>query len=191
VQIFSVDITLVVPPDANLALSCTSGDVVVDTHVEEIEAGTASGDVRIASVGRIANIRTASGDIRVGSVGEHLSVTTASGTVRIGDAMRDAIITTASGDVYVDSIGERAEMKTASGDVDVRRLIGGELFVRTLSGDLRVGIPPSRLLDFDLQTMSGELRNRLEKRDDGAEPERTVRLQLKTVSGDVTLQNAR
>ncbi len=185
----SADIHLAVPGSAELALHCTSGDVLVNTPVREVEVSSASGDVRIDDVARSVKVRSASGDVWVGGVGEQLTVTTASGTVRAGDVGRDFTATSGSGDVYVDRVGETASVKAASGDISVHRFDGTELSVKTLSGDLRIGIPPRRLLDVDLQTLSGELRNRLPE-GDGSDPERSVSLRLTTVSGDVTLRGA-
>ncbi len=185
----SSDIHLEVPPQASLSLSCTSGDIIVNAPVRELHAGTAAGDLRIGFVERSANLRSASGDVYADEVGERLQITTASGTVRIGTVGRDLTVTSASGDVQADYVGESANVKSASGDVRLRNFEGGDLRARTLSGDISIGLPPRRLLDVDLQTLSGELRNRLPE-GDGSEPDRTVTLHLKTVSGDVTLRGA-
>lgn len=183
------DIHLEVPATATLELSCTSGDISVNCAVLEVEANVASGDIRIDEVARSARIKSASGDVFVDIVGERLDVGTASGTLRIGTVGRDVSVATASGDTYIDRIGETANLRSASGDVEVTRFDGTDLKVRTLSGDVRIGIPSRRLLDVEIQTLSGELRNRLVE-GDGAPPERSVSLQLTTVSGDVTLQGA-
>jgi DUF4097 and DUF4098 domain-containing protein YvlB len=183
------DIDLVVPVGATLDLRTTSGDVVVDVRVTELSVSLASGDVRAGDVARIATVRSAAGDISIGSVGERLEATTASGDVRIGQVERDLTVSTASGLVHIDRVGETASVKSASGDVVVSRFDGTDLQVATLSGDVRIGVPSRRLLDVDLQTLSGDLRNRLPE-GEGGEPERSVSLRLKTVSGDVTLEGA-
>ncbi len=183
------DVHVEVPAGAALALACTSGDIIVNTAAGEVDASVASGDIRLETVDRNARLKSASGDIFVDRVGERLDVSTASGTIRIGEAARDLAVASASGDTFVDRIGETASVRTASGDVEIACFDGTDLRVRTLSGDVRIGIPRRRLLDFDLQTLSGELRNRLPE-GDGSPPERSVSLQLETVSGDVTLQGA-
>lgn len=183
------DIDLQVPAGAALDLRTTSGDVVVDVRVTELAVSLASGDVRAGDIDRVAMVRSAAGDISIGSVGERVEATSASGDVRIGQVGRDLSVTTASGSVHVDRVGETAAVRSASGDIVVSRFDGTDLQVATLSGDVRIGVPPRRLLDLDLQTLSGDLRNRLP--DGGAgEPERSVSMRLKTVSGDVTLEGA-
>ncbi len=183
------DIDLEVPAGAILHLRTTSGDVAVNVPTAELNVSLASGDVRAADVAGIAVVRSAAGDVYVDDVGERLEVTTASGDVRVGRVGRDLTATTASGYVHVERVGETAGVKTASGDVVISRFDGTDLQVTTLSGDVRVGLPPRRLLDLDLQTLSGDLRNRLPEGGGGA-PERSVTLRLKTVSGDVTLEGA-
>jgi len=183
------DIHLEVPPTATLELSCTSGDITVNSAVLELVANVASGDIRVDDVARSARIKSASGDVFVDRVGERLDVSTASGTLRIGTVGRDVSVTTASGDTYIDRVGETVNLRSASGDVEVTRFDGTDFKARTLSGDVRIGIPSRRLLDVDIQTLSGELRNRLREGDESP-PERSASLQLKTVSGDVTLQGA-
>jgi DUF4097 and DUF4098 domain-containing protein YvlB len=186
----SADLHLEVPQTAAVALSCTSGDVFVNASVRDLEVGTASGDMRIGDVERSATLRSASGDVTIERVGERLDLTTASGDVRVGTVTRDVSINSASGDLTVDEVGEKADLKTASGNIDVRRFLGTDLTGRTLSGDVRIGLPARRDLEVDIQTLSGSLRNRLPA-GDGSEPERSVVLRITTVSGDVTLRGAR
>jgi DUF4097 and DUF4098 domain-containing protein YvlB len=186
----SADLQIEVPPTATVALSCASGDVQVNALVHDLEVETSSGDMRVGDVTRSAALRSASGDVVVGRVGERLDLTTASGDVRVGTVAHDASVTSTSGDVYIEEVGETADLRSASGNLDIMRFLGVDLAARTLSGDVRIGIPARRDLDVDIQSLSGSLRNRLPK-GDGSAPERSVSLRIKTVSGDVTLRGAR
>lgn len=183
------DVFLEVPEGAELSLSCSSGDTMVNVSAQEIEASSASGDIRVQRIERSGRLRCASGDISVGDVGEGLVVTSASGSIRVGEIGRTLSVTSGSGDITIGAVGETAQLKAASGDITVGRFDGTELTAKTLSGDLRLGLPPRRLLDVDLQTMSGDVRNRLPA-GDGSPPERTVALRVTTVSGNVTLRGA-
>ena len=69
------------------------------------------------------------------------------------------------------------------------RLTGSGLSAKSLSGDLKVGIPPRRRIDFDVQSLSGEMRTDLPP-GDGSPPEKQVTLRVKSVSGNVTLVGA-
>ena len=64
---------------------------------------------------------------------------------------------------------------------------GGDFECNSTSGDVRIGLPPGRTLDVDLNTLSGGIRSDFSPEDgDGA----TARLRAKTVSGDITLLRA-
>lgn len=80
-------------------------------------------------------------------------------------------------------------MNSASGDLRIGRVDGSEVNARTLSGDVVLGIPARRRIDVDMQSMSGDLRNRLPK-GDGSPPEASIRIRAVSVSGDVTLRGA-
>ena len=119
-------------------------------------------------------------------VAGRLEVSTASGDVRVGSVQGDVNSTTASGDLSIDEVGGSASLRTASGNLTIGRLTGGDLSAKSLSGNLKVGIPPRRRIDVDLHSLSGKLRNRLPE-GDGSPPEAEIVVRANTVSGDVTL----
>jgi DUF4097 and DUF4098 domain-containing protein YvlB len=184
----SADIILSVPEGASLELSCTSGDITVQTPVVELRASVASGDIRVDRVATICRVNSASGDIRINNA-QDAEVNTASGTVRLGRIDRSLRLNAASGDVYVDSIGDSAICKVASSDVRVGTFEGSEMRLKTMSGDLHLGIPPRRTIELDFTSLSGRLRNKLPK-GDGGPSERILLVSVTAVSGDVTLTGA-
>lgn len=183
----STDVFLDVPPGGSLSLISASGDLLVQAEVAELDATTASGDIKVATVTGPGRIRSASGDISVDAVDGHLAVDTAAGDVRVGRVGSDLLVTSASGDIAVDYCAECVDARTASGDLTIRKVGGADVAVKTMSGDIRLGIPPRRTLDVDLQTLSGDVRNRLPQ-GDGSPPEKRIAIKVKTLSGDVTLQ---
>lgn len=185
----STDISVKVPAQTSALLKCTSGDVFVDALLSGLEVGVASGDVRVRTVTGDASVKTASGDTTIETVEGRLDIATASGDVRIGRVGLELAMATASGDAVVDSVDGSVSLRTASGDVKIRRFDGPDLTAKTLSGDVTVGIPRRRRIDLDLQSLSGSLRNRLPE-GDGSPPEKTIRLRVKSVSGDLVLTGA-
>ncbi len=185
----SADIILSVPSAANLELSCTSGDINVQTPVIELRASVASGDVRVDTVENVCRINSASGDIRVNRTLD-AEINTASGTVRMGTIVRSLRLNAASGNIYVDDVGETAICKVASSDVRINRFDGSEMRLKTMSGDLHLGIPPRRTIDLDFTSLSGKLRNKLPK-SDGSPSEKALSISVAAVSGDVTLVGAK
>lgn len=182
----SVDIILTVPARSSLELSCTSGDINVQSEVEELRASVASGDVRANSVRSMCRVNSASGDISVGSVLD-AEINTASGTVRLGRVLRNLRLNAASGNVYVDEVHESAICKVASSDVRISAFLGTEMRHKAMSGDLHLGIPPRRTIELDFSSLSGRLRNRLPK-GDGSPSEKVLAISVTAVSGDLTLK---
>jgi len=184
----SADVALTVPPTTSLELSCSSGDISVQSEVDELRAAVASGDVRATSVRSVAKVNSASGDIKISSV-QDAEINTASGTVRLGRVIRNLRLNAASGNVYVDEIGESAICKVASSDVRINAFMGSEIRHKTMSGDLHLGLPPRRTVELDFSSVSGKLRNRLSK-GDGSPSEKTLVISVAAVSGDLTLKGA-
>ncbi len=183
------DVTVTVPEGTEIRLATASGDIYVDVDVAAVEANSASGDVRLTNVTGSASIKSASGDIAIENVHARLDVSSASGDVRVRSTAGPASITTASGDIDIDRANDSLNLKSASGRFDVARFDGGDLRAKSMSGGVRVGIPPRRRLDVDISTLSGSLDNQLPE-GDGSPPERTIVLDIKTVSGNVTLRGA-
>lgn len=184
----SADIVLSVPEGASLELSCTSGDITVQSPVTELRASVASGDIRADRVATVCRVNSASGDIRINSA-KDAEVNTASGTVRLGSIDRSLRLNAASGNVYADSIGDSAICKVASSDVRIGSFEGSEMRLKTMSGDLHIGIPQRRTIELDFTSLSGRLRNKLPD-GDGGPSEKTLLISVTAVSGDVTLMGA-
>ncbi len=186
----STDVVMSVPRGTVVRLKAGSGTVFVNARVGDADIAVASGDVRIETVEGDLNLKSASGDTYVEATSGRISVTTASGDLRVGVAGRDVSVNSASGDVVIDEVSGAMTIRTASGDVTVHRLLGAHLEGKTLSGTMRIGIPPNRIIDLDMQSLSGDLRNNLDEASGDDTPERSLTLRLKSLSGDVYLMNA-
>lgn len=188
-RFLSTDVAVRVPAGSVVKAKTTSGDISIIPDLVELEVAVASGDVRAGVVDE-ARIKTASGDVSIKTVASRLDLHSASGDVRLGDMLGDVGITTASGDVTIECATGRLMLRSASGTMLVRSYQGEDIVAKSMSGDFVVGLPPKRKVDFDFQSLSGELHNRLPE-GDGSPPEKTVRLRVMTVSGGVTLRGAR
>jgi DUF4097 and DUF4098 domain-containing protein YvlB len=183
----SFDVTVRVPAGAELEVRAASADVGVEVDLGSLEAGLASGDLRAQRIEGNAAVESASGDVELGEVGGHLAVSTASGDLRLGETRGHAALNTASGEVRLGSVLGHLEVSTQSGDLEVERYAGDDLECSSTSGDVRIGLPPGRALDVDLNTISGEIRSDFSAEGgDGA----TARLRVKTISGDIALVRA-
>ncbi len=180
----SFDVTVRTPAGADLEVRAASADVDVRVALGSLGARLASGDIRVGEIEDDAAVESASGDVELGEVGGNLDVSTASGDVHLGRAGGRVVVHTASGVARLGNARAALSASTQSGDLDVERYEGGDLECSSTSGDVRIGLPPGRTLDVDVNTVSGDIRSDFAPENgDGA----TARLRVKTISGDIVL----
>ena len=126
---------------ADVTVKTASGDVTVGAVGGELRVHTASGDLRCSSVAGAAVFSTTSGDLELGAAAGRVEVKATSGDVRLGELSHGARIVNVSGDVRVLTLGE------------------GALRVRSVSGDVCVGVARGVDLHVDVETMSGSVRS--------------------------------
>jgi DUF4097 and DUF4098 domain-containing protein YvlB len=184
------NIKVYLPEGSATSASTASGDITVSLEMRRIDAVTATGEVRlIHDVAEDVRIKTASGDIKVERVGGDVSISTASGDVVVDRVAGDLRTRAASGDLRVHSVAGVVEAKSVSGDLSVGVVAGSSVSARTVSGDVRLGIPSGRTVDLDVQTLSGDVINRINKSNSPGE-RRPLALSVRTVSGDLRLESA-
>jgi DUF4097 and DUF4098 domain-containing protein YvlB len=180
----SFDVTIRTPAGADLEVRVASGDVGVQVALGSLAASLASGDIRAEVIEGDAAVESASGDVDLGEVDGNLDVSTASGDVRLSRAGGRVVMRTASGEARLGTVFAALSASTQSGDLEVEHYEGEDLECNSTSGDVRIGLPSGRILDVDLNTVSGDIRSDFSPEDgDGA----TARLRVKTVSGDIVL----
>jgi len=181
------------PPGADLDLSGASTELRVDGELGEVAARTASGDIRVQTARGPLQVKTASGDVTVGAVGGQATIATVSGD--IGIERLDAALTAraVSGDITIGAVAADLGISTTSGDVDLKAVLAGDVRIQTVSGDVRTGIASGTRVWVDATSVSGRLESELglEEQGSAGEPEgAVVPLQVKTVSGDVSVVRA-
>jgi DUF4097 and DUF4098 domain-containing protein YvlB len=173
-----LDVFLEVPDLATVRMRTASGDVSVAVTASSIDVNTASGDLSVADVVGPVSYHSASGDLRADSVTGTLGVKSASGDVNIGSLSGDATIQSVSGDVTA-TIVEPVRLKA-----------------NLVSGDVEIGIRRGLVVDIDASTVSGSLKSEIDFSGSAgaggevATGDSPVRLQVKTVSGDVKVRRA-
>jgi hypothetical protein len=154
-------------------------------HHSRVEIVTASGDATLD--GRFAGLETksASGDIRVtGELDGNASAASVSGNVRLPRVTGDVTLRTVSGDLAADSVDGSLKVESVSGGVRVDSLREGHVTVRSVSGDVQLGIAPGSGIDVDAVSASGKLSSEVPLSaapGDGAGP--TVVVRGNSVSG--------
>jgi DUF4097 and DUF4098 domain-containing protein YvlB len=112
--------------------------------------------------------------VEIGSADDEVEVKATSGNVRLGDLHQGARVANVSGDVRILSVGE------------------GSLRVRSVSGDVSVGVPSGVSLFVDVTTM-GTFSTDIPLGDEPGSGEASgakVDLSVSSVSGNVDIERA-
>lgn len=180
--------TVRVPPLAEVEIESSSGDIVVISPLARLEASTASGNIDFQTVERL-RAKTASGRIRGDRVDGEAQCVTASGSIKISQLMDRADLSTASGDVRVDVCVGAVQCATLSGTVRIEKLTGPTAKFKSMSGDVKLGIPPRTRVELDAESMSGKV-SLPETGHRPQPPEREIALKVRLVSGDLKIERA-
>jgi hypothetical protein len=207
----AVTVRVEVPEGALVAVTTASADVEISGRVGDVEFKTASGNASIDDVAANVTSKTASGNITIGKVGGDIRAATVSGDLRCSSVAGTALFTATSGDLELGAAGSRVEVKATSGDVRLGELAAGAqvmnvsgsvrvlaleegtLRIRSVSGDVAVGVVKGVDLHVDVETASGIVHSDIPLTNapvDGARPDARVDLSVRSVSGNVEIGRA-
>lgn len=181
-----VHILVEAPPGCDLTADVASADVIVRGSAGVVAVRSASGDLDVESASRI-EFDTGSGDVRVGTVTDDARLSTASGDVTIESVAGSLDACTASGCVTARRVAGAVEVGTASGDVRLDQVDGEALAIKTLSGDIRLGLPSGIRVEPEIATLSGSVTLPTAASASGDGPRRPVRVRLSSMSGDIRI----
>jgi DUF4097 and DUF4098 domain-containing protein YvlB len=191
-------------PEMRLRISCPAGaELDVRTKSADLEARgsygatdvkTASGDVNIEHAAA-AQVKTASGDVHFETVDGYFDVKTASGDVYVDSVAQDSNVQLVSGDLYIGEAGGSISANTVSGDQRIGAVVEGRVELRTVSGDVGVGIRRGSRVFIDANTVSGSTSSEFDLTDAPqlvapSADSPLVEVYAKTVSGDVRIERA-
>jgi DUF4097 and DUF4098 domain-containing protein YvlB len=172
-------------------LKTASGDVSTDVIGAGLRAATASGNVIVGTVSGPLRMRSASGDLRCPRVTGRVDCASASGDVEIGAAEDTVEVHATSGNTRLGELHRGAKVANVSGHVQVLSLGEGRLVVRSVSGDVAVGVPAGVDLSVDVSTM-GSFHSDIPIEDTPAPggSGTKVDLSVSSVSGNVEIERA-
>ncbi len=203
----------------NTLLRTTSGDIRLTEITGTIDAESNSGNVAADILSGDTQIRTTSGDVSVNRLDGNLQLSTTSGCVKILGGEGERAVSTASGDITIKGDGGSFQTDTQSGDVlisfrnasgnikttsgEIRLELGeltGDLNINSNSGNAVIHLSEENAFEFNAETTSGVIRtffdNNLNISSDrdyahgmyGTNVSGYL-VQIKTISGDVTVDN--
>jgi hypothetical protein len=156
-----------------VTVKATSADVTVDDVAGAFKSKTTSGDIDVAQVQGVVDVQSVSGDASIGVVEGPLTAQLISGGLRVRSASSSVNASTVSGDQELGSVRE------------------GSVSMRSVSGNIKVGIRRGSRLHVDARSLSGDTESEVEL--DGAPGDDEgplVELRVNSVSGDVRVVRA-
>jgi hypothetical protein len=181
-------VTARVPLDGALSLRLAAADARCAGRYAAVEVIGAAADVEVDEVTGDARVKTASGDVRVGRVGGAAQLRSASGDLTLGYAAGDVSVHSQSGTVGLAEAAASVQASTASGDIRLGTAHTGTTSLRSVSGDLTVGVAVGTGVWLDLRTVSGDTRSDLHIDPTSPAATASLRLHVRTVSGDITVR---
>jgi len=171
-----------------------------ENHKRMQDAGA---DLQIyVPVGSAVEAEAVSADITVKGVEGEIEVESVSGDVELDGSASEIRAASVSGDIEVVSDRDlrEGEFETVSGDIEFHAPLGaGDFSFESVSGDVELYLPGGTSADFDVETFSGRIVNKLGPSADerGDEPGKSLeftigggaaRVEVESFSGQVTLR---
>ncbi len=165
-----------------------AGDITLGTVTDTAVVKTGAGHVAIDSLAAEAQIKSGAGTITVGRVSAPAKLTTGAGAIEVQEARAPLVLKSGSGDLSVGATCEDATLSAASGDLRIGRLGRGQVSLKNVSGNIRLGIPEGTPVWTDISTGTGRVRSTLTPTGAPAEDQDHVEVRARSVSGDIYLE---
>jgi DUF4097 and DUF4098 domain-containing protein YvlB len=173
----SISYVIEVPHDTEVNTNVLSGSQTILKVRGPVKADSASGSIRVDDIDRQTQLTTLSGSIEAQNIGDDLRASSASGSVNVAKVKGDVRISALSGTTQVSGPGGRVDADTASGTVEVQGATR-DVKAHAASGRVDVQGNPSESSYWDLKTVSGVVEL-------GVPPSANFHLTAEAVSGQI------
>jgi DUF4097 and DUF4098 domain-containing protein YvlB len=174
----SIDYTIEVPRDTEVATTVASGSQTISDVRGPLKVDSASGSIAVSRIDRAVQVSSASGSITAQDLGDDFRANSVSGSVSATNVKGDIRIHAISGSMNIAKPGGRVDAATTSGSVDIvgagndvsAESVSGRVFVqgnpsgnsywnlKTTSGSVEVAVPPSANFHLSAEAVSGDIR---------------------------------
>lgn len=179
-------VTASVPPMADVEIGTGSGSVSIEPRLGRLDVNTVSGEIEFDTAGRL-QAKTTSGGIRGKLVEGEARCVTTSGNIKVSKIIDHADLSSSSGSIVIGSCAGTVSCATVSGNIRIEELTGAAAKIKSMSGGVRLGIPPRTRLDLDANTLSGQVS--LPTPNPSPEPpEREISVKVRLVSGNLKIE---
>ncbi len=157
------DLKVMVPSGSAVEVEAVSAEVSVSRVLGEVDLESVSGDVKVFGTPAGIDAASVSGDVIVEMAADQVELASVSGDILVREARGEMEAATVSGDITVENgLLMGGEFETVSGNIVLEvALDRGHLELESMSGDLTLVVPQSTIADFEIETFSGSIDNRL------------------------------
>jgi len=173
----SISYVVEVPHDTEINTTVVSGSQTILNVRGPVKADSASGSIRVDHIDRQTQLTTLSGSIEAQNIGDDLRASSASGSVNVSKVKGDVRISALSGTTQISGPGGRVDANTSSGTVEVQGATR-DVKAHAASGRVDVQGNPSESSYWDLKTVSGVVQL-------GVPPSANFHLTAEAVSGQI------
>jgi len=173
----SISYVIEVPHDTEVNAQVVSGSQTILNVRGPVKADSASGSIRVDHIDRQTQLTTLSGSIDARNINDDLRASSASGSVTVSKIKGDVRISALSGTTQISGPGGRVDANTASGTVEVQGATR-DVKAHAASGRVDVQGNPSESSYWDLKTVSGVVQL-------GVPPSANFHLTAEAVSGQI------
>jgi DUF4097 and DUF4098 domain-containing protein YvlB len=135
----SKPLTVRCPIETDVTIGTQSGDAKLEGLLGLISVTTMSGSIELESAEE-ADLRTMSGSIAVGTCRGKCRLSAISGKVTVGQSDKTAV-GTVSGSIKIERVSGDIKARSVSGSIDMRASGDSAIFVKTVSGRVRIELP--------------------------------------------------
>jgi DUF4097 and DUF4098 domain-containing protein YvlB len=168
----AISYVIEVPHDTEVNSNVVSGSQTILNVRGPVKADSVSGSIRAEDIDRQTQLTTLSGSIEAQNIGDDLRASSASGSVNVSKVKALSGSTqvsgpggrvdadTASGTVEVQGATRDVKAHAASGRVDVQGNPGESSYwdLKTVSGVVELGVPPSANFHLTAEAASGQIK---------------------------------
>jgi len=131
-----IDFVITVPPEYNLNLNTSGGDIELVNNIRgKVKINTSGGDILLKDVVGEVNGSTAGGDIKCGNVKGNVRLNSSGGDISVSSAEGECMLSTGGGDVIAKDVTKSLTVSTGGGNVDCSN-IGSDLKISTGGGNV-------------------------------------------------------
>jgi len=156
---FRIAYTIGVPYWLEVNSSVENGKQTVSGVMGPVKVACGKGDIRATYITSTLEARTGAGNINVIRVGAAAVVETGSGNINLKDIGpgSTAIVRKGTGRIEMDGISGSFTARTDAGELDAKGGIFDAWDLNSISGNIRIGVPPESKYELDAITRSGQL----------------------------------